>query len=248
MKIIAHRGASGYAPENTIAALKHALLLGIDMVEFDVHALPTGEVVLMHDHRVNRTTDGNGYVLDQHFSDLRLLDAGDGELVPTLEEALDLIDRQTRVDIELKGPRCAASVAKIITAYMKHGWQAHDFLVSSFDHHLLREFKHLIPEIDLAAMNDAIPLGYAAFAEELQATVIGPSDEFVNKPYVEDAQRRGLQVYVWTINDPEEVERMCAIGVDGIFTNYPDLARKAAEAFTHKTGKNRLPSLEYWLR
>jgi glycerophosphoryl diester phosphodiesterase len=77
LKIIAHRGASGYAPENTLAAFRKAIQMGADMVEFDVHALSSGEVVLMHDHRVNRTTNGKGYVLKHSFADLRLLDAGD---------------------------------------------------------------------------------------------------------------------------------------------------------------------------
>jgi glycerophosphoryl diester phosphodiesterase len=93
------------------------------------------------------------------------------------------------------------------------------------------DFKRLMPSIDIAALNDAIPLHYAAFAEELGVVAICPSDEFVNAPYIQDAHRRGLEVFVWTINDPEEVERMCSIGVDGIFTDFPDIARTTAESF-----------------
>jgi glycerophosphoryl diester phosphodiesterase len=104
MKIIGHRGACGYAPENTLASFKKALLLHVDMVEFDVQSLPSGEVVLMHDLRINRTTNGRGYVQNQSFAALRRLDAGGHELVPTLQEVLDLIDRRVPVDIELKGP------------------------------------------------------------------------------------------------------------------------------------------------
>ena len=227
MKIIAHRGASGYAPENTLAALKKALLMNVDMIEFDVHALSSGEVILMHDHRLNRTTDGAGYVLDHDFVDLRRLNAGDNEVIPTLEEVLDLVNRQVPVDIELKGPGSVAAVAAIITRYLERGWRPHDFLVSSFNHHELQEFKRLMPHIAVAALLDAIPLGYAAFAEELQAVAVCPGHESINQAYVTDAHNRGLEVYVWTVNDIEEVRRLQALGVDGIFTNFPDMARRA---------------------
>jgi glycerophosphoryl diester phosphodiesterase len=231
MKIIAHRGASGHAPENTLAAFKEALKQGVDMVEFDVHALASGEVILMHDHRVNRTTNGKGYVQKLNFSDLRKLNAGDNEIIPTINEVLSLINRQLRTNIELKGPDSAVAVADIVKRHLRAGWQPKDFLVSSFNHHELVEFKRLVPTVDIAVLNDAIPLGYAEFAEKLEAVAICPSDEFINIPYVEDAHRRGMEVYVWTVNDPEEVERMYVLGVDGIFTNYPDMARKAAKQF-----------------
>jgi glycerophosphoryl diester phosphodiesterase len=239
MIIIAHRGASGYAPENTLAAFKMALKMDPDMLEFDVHALPSGEVVLIHDHRLNRTTNGNGYVLKHSFDELRSLDAGTGEIIPTVEEALDLIDRQVPVNIELKGPRSAEGVAQIVKQYLRKGWYPSDFLISSFNHHELVEFKRLVPDIDLAALNDAIPLHYASFAEELQAVAICPSDEFVSQPYVEDAHSRNLKVFAWTVNAPEEVERMCSIGVDGIFTDVPDIARASAEDFMSRSSAVR---------
>ena len=236
MKIIAHRGASGYAPENTLAALKKALLMNVDMIEFDVHALPSGEVILMHDHRLNRTTNGTSYVLDHNFVDLRRLNAGDDEVIPTLEEALDLINRQVPVDIELKGPGGVAAVAAVITTYLERGWQPHDFLVSSFNHHELQDFKRRMPHIAVAALLEAIPLGYAAFGEELRAVAVCPSDEFINQAYVTDAHSRGLEVYVWTINDIEEVQRLQALGVDGIFTNFPDMARRVIDQPNIKVG------------
>lgn len=208
--------------------------MGADMIEFDVHALPSGEVILIHDHRVNRTTNGKGYVLEHDFGGLRALDAGQGELIPTLTEVLDFVDRRVPVNIELKGPDSAKSVAKIVAAHIRSGWQPADFMISSFDHSDLQEFKRLMPGIRVAALQDCIPLHYAAFAEELQAMAIGPSDEFVNKAYVDDAHKRGIQVYVWTVNDPEEVARMYHMGVDGIFTDVPDIARQVAEALGKK--------------
>jgi glycerophosphoryl diester phosphodiesterase len=106
--------------------------------------------------------------------------------------------------------------------------------VSSFNHHELHEFKQLLPGIAIVALQDGVPLRYAAFAEELQAVAIGPGHEFINKTYVDDAHKRGMKVYVWTINHPDEVARMYRMGVDGIFTDVPDIARQAAEALVKK--------------
>lgn len=229
MRIIAHRGASGYEPENTLAAFRRAIELRADMIEFDVHALSSGEVVLIHDHRVDRTTSGKGYVLGHAFDELRRLDAGTGEVIPTLQEALDLIDHQVPVNIELKGPHCADAVAGIVKQYLTKGWRTTDFMVSSFDHPELLRFKRLMPQIDIAVLSGHVPVSYASFAEELQAVAVNPGDEFVSRAYVDDAHKRGMRVFVWTVNHPDEVERMYTIGADGIFTNYPDVARQTID-------------------
>jgi glycerophosphoryl diester phosphodiesterase len=232
MKVIAHRGARGYLPENTLSALKKAIEQGADMLEFDVHALHSGEVVIMHDHRLDRTTNAVGYLLDHKFDDLRALDAGEGEKIPTLQEVLDFVNRRVPVDIELKGTDSAKPVAKIITAYLQKGWQPSDFIVSSFNHHELHTFKLLLPQIEIAALQDAIPLNYAAFAEDLHATIVGPGHEFVSKAYVDDAHGRGLKVFVWTINHPDEIKRMKDMGVDGIFTDVPDTSLQTVAALS----------------
>lgn len=182
MKIIGHRGAKGYAPENTLASFKRALDLGVDMIELDVYVLPSGEVVLMHDHKVDRTTNGKGYIYEKNFEDVRALDAGNGEIVPTLQEALDLIDKRVPVNIELKGPGTARAVAKIISEYISaHKWHADHFIVSSFNHHELREFLRRLPNIAIGALMDGIPLDYAAFAQQLGAKIVSPGHEFVTK-------------------------------------------------------------------
>jgi glycerophosphoryl diester phosphodiesterase len=98
--------------------------------------------------------------------------------------------------------------------------------VSSFNHPQLQEFKQLMPTIDISALQDSLPLTHAAFGVVLGAVAVSPSDEFVDEDYVADAHRRGLKVYVWTVNDPEEIERLYHMGADGIFTNYPDIAHQ----------------------
>ncbi len=129
MKIIGHRGACGYEPENTISSFKKALELGVDAIELDVYVLGRGELVVIHDDKVDRTTNGKGYVLDYSFEELRKLDAGNGQTIPTLEEVLDLVNMKTSVNIELKGTGTAKAVASTIYNYLAKGWSEEQLMV-----------------------------------------------------------------------------------------------------------------------
>lgn len=225
MLIIGHRGACGYEPENTISSFKKALELGVDMIELDVHLIETGELVVIHDDKVDRTTDGTGYVTDFSFEQLRTLDAGNGQQIPTLQEVLDLIDKHVPVNIELKGHGTAKAVADVIDEYKSKGWHDDHFLISSFNHIELDEFRKLQPDIKRGALVGTIPIDYAAFAEQLGAHTVNPSAEFISQAFVDDAHRRGMKVLVHIVNDQSEVERKNALGVDGVFTNFPDKTR-----------------------
>jgi len=222
---IGHRGACGYAPENTLLSFKKALEFdNVDMIELDVYVLSSGELVVIHDDTVDRTTNGEGYVWDYSFDKLRELGAGEGEVIPTLNEVLDLVQRKVQVNIELKGEGTAEPTAKLIEEYLEKGWQCEDFLVSSFNHHELKKFKELSPEVRIGALITAIPLDYAKFAEDLEAFAANLCIEFINKDFVDDAHSRGLKVYVFTVNTKQDMKRMKDLGVDGIFTNYLDRA------------------------
>jgi glycerophosphoryl diester phosphodiesterase len=226
MQIIGHRGACGHAPENTLASFKDALRLGADAVELDVYCLRSGEVVVIHDDRVDRTTNGAGYVMDFSFKALRQLDAGRGQQVPLLSEVLDLIDKKIPVNIELKGEGTAGAVAEIIQDYTSNkDWSDELFIVSSFNHVELSTFARLMPGIRTGALIVGIPVDYAAFAQELGAFSVNLSIEFITPEFVKDAHDRGLKVSVFTVNESYEVDQMQSLGVDGIFTNYPDRAR-----------------------
>jgi len=238
MKIIGHRGARGYEPENTLRSMKKAIDLGADMVEFDVYALPSGEVVVMHDHRVDRTTDGQGRVMDHSFEAIRRLDAGKTEVIPTLQEVLNLLAQRVRANIELKGPFSGKMVADIIDTYLQKGWAAEDFLVSSFDHHELRRFKTSLPQIDIAVLEHTIPINYASAPQELGAVSVNPNFEFISQAYVDDAHQRGLKVYPYTVNEEDDLLDMQKMGVDGVITDYPDRARTILlQPQRAKTGK-----------
>lgn len=220
---IGHRGAMGYEPENTLRSFKKALELGVDMVELDVYVLKTGELVVIHDDKVNRTTDGKGYVIDKSFEDIRALDAGQGEKVPTLKEVFDLVDKKVPINVELKGENTAKPVAELIKNYIgEKGWTTEHFLVSSFDHYELKDFKELMPEIRVGALITGIPIGYSDYAKSLDAYSVNLNLEFINKRFVDDAHDKGFKVFVYTVNDEDDIERMRQLGVDGLFSNYPD--------------------------
>jgi len=220
---IGHRGAMGHEPENTIRSFKKALALDVDAVELDVYVCKTGELVVMHDDKIDRTTNGTGYTEEKTFAELRELDAGKGELIPTLEEVLDVVDKKVIVNIELKGNNTALATCQVIKKYIKeNGWSEDDFMVSSFDHHELNKFKQLYPQISIGALVDGIPLSYADCAVQLNAQSINLNLEFINQDFVNDAHDKGLKVYVWTVNDYDDISKIKALNIDGIFCNYPE--------------------------
>ena len=221
MLCIGHRGAMGYAPENTLKSVAKALELGTPWVEIDVYFVDN-HLVVIHDDRLERTTNGTGHVTEKTFSYLRGLDAGDGEKIPTLEEVLDVIAKRAGINIELKGSNTAAPAVKTLQDKVSEQWDIEKFLVSSFNHHEIAMVKQLDNRIRIGALINGIPSNYAAFAQELGAYSVHQSLRFINDEFVRDAHRRGLKVFVYTVNSTEDIERMAALNVDGVFTNYPD--------------------------
>jgi glycerophosphoryl diester phosphodiesterase len=211
--IIGHRGACGYEPENSLASFKKALELKVDAIELDVHALKTGELVVIHDSTVDRTTNGKGYVRDYSFEKLRKLDAGNGEQIPTLQEVLDLVDRQVPINIELKGIGTAGSVSDVIDQYRAKGWTNEHFMVSSYNHMELADFSTLKPDIRTGALIYGITANYAAFASDLKAYSANLSNEFIPPAFIEDAKKRGLKVFMHTVNNQSEIRQMREFGV-----------------------------------
>ncbi len=218
---IGHRGAMGYEPENTLRSIRRALALGARCVEIDVYRVDD-QLVVIHDDHLKRTTDGTGLVTEQTFQYLRSLDAGAGERIPTLDEILDLIEGKAGINIELKGPETAAPVATSISARVKAGWNRDVFLVSSFDHRKLIHMHELDGDIRLGVICTAAQASHLEFAQEIGAFSIHPARLSVNAQYVRDAHRIGLAVYPFTVNEPDDIIRMVELGVDGVFTNYPD--------------------------
>lgn len=217
-----HRGACGHEPENTLRSVRRALELGADGIEVDVY-LVDGHLVVIHDDTLNRTTNGTGPVVEKSFAYLRSLDAGLGERIPTLEEVFDAANRRAVVNVELKGPGTAEPVVRLIERFVQTGgWRYEDFLVSSFDLAQIQTAKKLLPEIRTGALIEKAQPGLVEFAERLGAWSLHPGKRCVTPELVADAHRRGLKVLVFTINRPAEFASMVALGVDGVFTDYPD--------------------------
>ncbi|WP_088331320.1 glycerophosphodiester phosphodiesterase family protein [Lacimicrobium sp. SS2-24] len=224
MLVIAHRGASAVAPENTLLAIEKAMEMGVDGIEIDVHAVGD-ELIVIHDRWLHRTTNGKGRVSDMSFDDLRRLDAGQGQRIPTLWEVMTQVGGRCSLNIELKGISNVIPVLRLVDrAVAELNFTPNQFLLSSFNHHLLFEIKQIRPDLQVGALTASCPLDYAAFAVALQAYSVHIELNFVNPPFVADAKEKGLQVYVYTVDELVDMEMLVSWGVDGIFTNVPDRA------------------------
>ena len=222
MLTIGHRGAAGYEPENTIISFKRAIDLGVDMVEFDVQLCKSGEVVVFHDFNLDRCTDRSGLVIEKTLDELKKLDAGKGQKIPTLTESLESINRKVDVNIELKGKSNSQKVANIIKHFIenKH-WQMENFMISSFDHDELFKFAKLMPEIKIGVLYETIPKYFNETASALNAFSINANFKFITKDIIKQVHLKGYQTYAYTVNTKEDKLKMKEIGVKGVFTDYP---------------------------
>ncbi len=230
MKIFAHRGSSGTHPENTLAAFRAAAALPIDGVEIDVHLTKDGEVVVIHDEKINRTTNGKGYVKDMTLEELQQYDAGSwfseewgGERVPTLDEVLEIYEGTShRLNIEIKSDIFPYDglVEKVLTIANNRG-MADRLLLSSFNH---EDVRHICRETEVKSAMLASQI-YVDIYD--YARVIGTKQVHVSLPgafrkMTTDALIKGAIVYVYTVNKLEYAEQLKQIGIHGIFTDYPE--------------------------
>lgn len=220
---IAHRGASGHEPENTLSSVEKAIELGADWIEIDVYAAE-GELIIIHDERLRRTTNGTGYIRDKSLAYLLSLDAGKGQRIPTLREILDLADRRVGINVELKGPKTAALAGSLIEDYIRdRRWSYEQFIVSSFNRRRLGQVKKLNPRIRIGILVDRQSRNYMRFARRYDAYSVHIHVSLASARFIGHAHESGLKVFVYTVNSPDEIERLQALGVDGIFTDFPEL-------------------------
>lgn len=223
MLVIGHRGARGHAPENTVASVVRAIELGARHVEVDVHVVED-RLVVIHDDRLERTTDGAGRVADQTFASIRRLDAGGGERVPTLTEVWEAARGRAALNVELKGPRTAEPFVAWATAC---GARPEDVLVSAFDAGQLRLVRVAGIGLRLGTLFASHAPGRIEEAVALDAYSVHPAWTNVSAEWVDAAHAAGLKVFAYTVNETADMRRAAALGVDGIFTDYPDRARDA---------------------
>lgn len=224
MKVIGHRGAMGLAPENTLMSFRKALELGVDGVEFDVQNID-GNLLVFHDDTLERTTNGKGLLLDHSVEYLRSLDAGQGEKIPYLHEVIELIDRDTFINIELKGLRTATLVMELVKLLDKDRYKKENFIISSYLFSELFLVRQLDSDIQIGVIADDQPDVALSFARDVNAYSFHPSLSLVTKDLVEQVHQEGMLLYVHTVNDPDNIVKVKAMGVDGVFTDYPDRVR-----------------------
>ena len=239
--VIGHRGAAGHEPENTLRSFRRALELGADGVELDVRLSADGELVVFHDAALQRVTDGRGPLARRTLDQLRACDAGRGERIPTLREVFESVDRRAFINIELKARGTARAVEALIAEFIaQRGWEPEHFIVSSF----LRRELALIrdPRVRRGVLFTRPGLGWAALAQRLNAWSVHPGARWTGARFVRAAQRRGWRVIPYTVNDPRELARLRGIGVDGVFTDFPDRV-KAAGLLAAGDGRSRPESM-----
>lgn len=216
---IGHRGAMGYRPENTLPSFELAIEQGCPWLELDVYVVES-ELVVIHDDSLERTTSGKGRLRDWSLAEIRQLDAGDGERIPLLSEVIDLVAHRAAINIELKGRGTAKAVSDLLADYCQRGWNADEFLLSSFRHD---ELALADPTYRRGALfGRRSPKNYFDVTAELGAWALNLDLALAKPKLVNDAHERGLKVFVYTVNEIGDIKRMMEIGVDGVFTNFPD--------------------------
>ena len=227
---VAHRGASSYAPENTQAAFQKGLELGADFLECDVHLSKDGELIIMHDDKVDRTTNGKGFVKDMTLAELKELDAGQGfgarfseEKIITLDELLDEFYGEIGLLIEIKNASQYPGIEEKIAALLEEYDDISSIIVQSFDVESMRKMHALLPELQIAILMKASTiLPSAKKIEDLTsfATYINFNVSYINKRIVDRVHTYGGKVLVWSKKDHLLIAKAFQYGVDGIITDF----------------------------
>jgi glycerophosphoryl diester phosphodiesterase len=244
--VIAHRGASAAAPENTLAAARLAVRHGADVVECDVHRTRDGELVVLHDRHVRRTTDGLRVlpgrgrlrVAELTLAEIKRLDAGSwfggdyaGEQVPTLREWAEAIGGRAGLLIEMKHPSTYPGIEMDLTfellsaPALVRAESRGQVTIQSFDHDWLQRFHGLMPHVPVGMLTEERPTADLIDTARRFAHQVNPSVPAVDRETVQRLRDAGLRVSVWTPNSPRQLRRVVGYGVDGVITNHPHRLR-----------------------
>lgn len=236
MKIYAHRGARAYAPENTMAAFKKALAINADGIELDVQLTKDGELVICHDHTIDRTSNGTGWIKDFTLAELRQFDFGSwfspdfaGEKIPSFKEFFTwYLKTPLLLNIEIKnGPVIYKDLEEKLLTSIKELTPA-DFdlcnriLISSFYHPSLVKIKELDAQFKTGVLFSSCPVDVLAFIKQTNADYLHPHWHYLNPSWIEKAHAAGIGVNSYTINDSKEFQWIAPLKIDGIFSDCPD--------------------------
>ncbi|TET98267.1 MAG: glycerophosphodiester phosphodiesterase [Anaerolineales bacterium] len=242
--VIAHRGASMYAPENTIAAFDLAVEMGADAIELDAMLTEDGTPIVIHDHSLGRTTDSSGSVSSKIVSEIKLLDAGSifdarfaGEMIPTLEEVFSAVGDKIMINVELKNYASPFdSLPETVGDLVREKGLSDRVLLSSFNPMALIKAKRACPEIRRAALIGGGPKVVSGFIKTFtNYSALHPEVSLVNRGMVIKNHAAGHKVNVWNVNEESEMIKLLSMGVDGLITDAPDIAKKVIGARARET-------------
>ncbi len=241
--VIAHRGASAYYPENTMAAFKGAVEMNAEMIELDVMLSKDGVPVVFHDATLDDHTDGTGNIHEYTLSELRELDAGSwfdssftGEKIPTLEEALAFASGKIAVNIEIKTEAVSDEIKggveeKSLELVRKYGMEEH-VLFSSFDYRSIAHIKTLDPDMPAAILyekNQSAKMLPSELLSRYNADAFNCSYRQLNTKRFRDIRKNNIPVFIYTVDKPSQMRKLLKMNVTGIFTNKPDVLWEVLE-------------------
>lgn len=214
---IGHRGAKGYEPENTLASFQKAIELQVDGIELDVHLSSDNQLVVIHDKTINRTTNGKGLVKNYTAAELQK------HQIPTLSDVFDLVDKKCRINVELKGKGTAKHVVKLIEKYIREkNWNYDQFIISSFEWEFLKEVAALNPNIPIGVLTETDVDAAITFAQKIKAKAIHPDFTLLTQDNTATMQKLGFLVFPWTVNKPNDIQKIKTYQANGIITDFPD--------------------------
>ncbi len=241
--VIAHRGASMYAPENTIAAFELAVEMGAEGIELDTMLTADGTPIVIHDQSLERTTNGSGSVASKTIAEIKLLDAGStfdarfaGEKVPTLEEVFTAVGDKILINVELKNYASPLDhlPETVVALVMKKGLSDR-VLLSSFNPIALIKAQRASEKIRRAALTGGGPKILRGVVEAFtDYFALHPEVSLVNQGMIDKHHAAGNKVNAWTVNEESEMMKLLSIGVDGLITDKPDIAKKVIELTTRQ--------------
>lgn len=251
VEIVAHRGASGTAPENTLASIKKALDIGVDWIEIDVRQTLDRVLVCLHDETLNRTTNGKGRIVALNYKKVRQYDAGSwfsddykNERIPSLNEVLKTVNGKCKLLIEVKGTqllqfKIAENIIKLIDKHNAASW----VVVQSFNSDFLKKMYRLRPDLVINNLVNYSPSNIPIYIDRRiklgnifrlnYSEAVNPNYKQVTRKLIAKVKKHQRKLFCWTVNDPKDMRRMIDMGVDGIITNYPERLKKVLEELNH---------------
>jgi len=223
VKIIGHRGARGHIAENTLPSIQKALQLGVDGIEIDIFVCASGELVVFHDQTLDRLTNTSGRIEDLTLDSIQKIQVLGDYTIPTLNEVLDLIGGRVMLNIELKGTQTAIPTIALLDTYFSKGeWTSDKILISSFNWDELRTLRKQDALLPIAILTEDDPLDAIPIGLELGAVALNPAHTSLTLENVSKIKKAGFKLYPWTVNDPDAIAKIIALGVDGIITDFPE--------------------------